>query len=233
MRPHIDPTQYAKQRQEQIARAQRLRDERKGRPVPENSGDSLDELAGPIRSEMPHAQPHAQNGSAQMSSPGLDSLDRATDGTSSSWRAERQRGGGADTDGARAPAQAERSALPPGWTEHRDRTSGKAYYHHAASKTTTWERPAPPAAAPSPRVPSRDVMQRDYNSWPSARRADDPPEGVAFARRGARDVTTINPNHGVSGRARCARYRELRDRLGRNHRAPTSGSGGNGRANRK
>ena len=88
MRPHIDPTQYAKQRQEQIARAQRLRDERKGRPVPENSGDSLDELAGPIRSEMPHAQPHAQNGSAQlMSSPGLDSLDRATDGTSSSWRA--------------------------------------------------------------------------------------------------------------------------------------------------
>ena len=34
MRPHIDPTQYAKQRQEQIARAQRLRDERKGRPVP-------------------------------------------------------------------------------------------------------------------------------------------------------------------------------------------------------
>ena len=187
MRPHIDPTQYAKQRQEQIARAQRLRDERKGRPVPENSGDSLDELAGPIRSEMPHAQPHAQNGSAQMSSPGLDSLDRATDGTSSSWRAERQRGAGADTDGARAPAQAERSALPPGWTEHRDRTSGKAYYHHAASKTTTWERPAPPAAAPSPRVPSKDVMQRDYNSWPSARRADDPPEGVAFARRGARD----------------------------------------------
>ena len=160
MRPHIDPTQYAKQRQEQIARAQRLRDERKGRPVPENSGDSLDELAGPIRSEMPHAQPHAQNGSAQMSSPGLDSLDRATDGTSSSWRAERQRGGGADTDGARAPAQAERSALPPGWTEHHDRTSNKAYYHHAASKTTTWERPAPggppvaawpvAAAAPAP-----------------------------------------------------------------------------------
>ena len=30
MRPHIDPTQYAKQRQEQIARAQRLRGEGRG-----------------------------------------------------------------------------------------------------------------------------------------------------------------------------------------------------------
>merc|ERR1719487_1951373 len=69
-------------------------------------------------------------------------------------------GVGADTDGARAPAQAERSALPPGWTEHHDRTNNKAYYHHAASKTTTWERPAPggppvaawpvAAAAPAP-----------------------------------------------------------------------------------
>ena len=35
--------------------------------------------------------------------------------------AERQRGGGADTDGARAPAQADSERLRRVWTEHHDR----------------------------------------------------------------------------------------------------------------
>ena len=34
------------------------------------------------------------------------------------------------------------STLPDGWTAHQDNSSGRTYYHHAASGTTSWERPA-------------------------------------------------------------------------------------------
>ena len=31
--------------------------------------------------------------------------------------------------------------LPPGWTEHLDRGTGRSYFHHAATNTTTRDRP--------------------------------------------------------------------------------------------
>merc|ERR1719247_2956666 len=31
--------------------------------------------------------------------------------------------------------------LPPGWTAHFDATRKRDYFHHAATKTSTWEKP--------------------------------------------------------------------------------------------
>jgi len=41
-------------------------------------------------------------------------------------------------------------ALPEGWAEHPDPGSGRTFYHHAASGTTSWEKPQPTPAAAVP-----------------------------------------------------------------------------------
>ena len=43
-------------------------------------------------------------------------------------------------------------ALPPGWAEHTDESTGTAYYAHAATRATSWDRPT---LAPPPMPPPR------------------------------------------------------------------------------
>lgn len=45
------------------------------------------------------------------------------------------------------PPAYEASTLPEGWKQYTDATSGKHYYHHAATNTTQWDRPHPHARA--------------------------------------------------------------------------------------
>ena len=43
-------------------------------------------------------------------------------------------------------------ALPPGWAEHKDESTGTAYYAHTATRETSWDRPTPaPPPMPAPR----------------------------------------------------------------------------------
>ena len=52
------------------------------------------------------------------------------------------------TQQAPPPAYAASVALPDGWKQYTDSTTGKPYYHHAATNTTQWDRPGPPQRPP-------------------------------------------------------------------------------------
>lgn len=72
--------------------------------------------------------------------------------------------------------------LPPGWTEHTDRNTGRKYYYNNNLHTSTWERPQNKAAFPCLyRVTSpAAVYPADLFSIP-----DDCPSTLTFKRRSA------------------------------------------------
>lgn len=49
------------------------------------------------------------------------------------------------------------TGLPPGWEEFRDDSTGRAYWHHAATGETTWVRPSAPSEPALPKVRTADA----------------------------------------------------------------------------
>ena len=51
--------------------------------------------------------------------------------------------------------------LPDGWEEHHDQQTGRAFYYHAATKTSTWERPSGDGAAAEDELPAGWTVHKD------------------------------------------------------------------------
>jgi hypothetical protein len=56
------------------------------------------------------------------------------------------------------------SVLAPGWEAMKDPTSGKSYYHHAASGDTAWDRPSVPIDADSANAEAHRAMEESEHA---------------------------------------------------------------------
>jgi hypothetical protein len=81
--------------------------------------------------------------------------------------------------------------LPPGWIEHLDRASGNPYFHHAATNTTTWDRPYAGALAPS--VTDLPSAAAPHDSGAKASVAEPLPVADAALRKSGAESSVAEP----------------------------------------
>ena len=69
--------------------------------------------------------------------------------------------GPADEDEAQVPKEGEPEpeALPDGWVEQIDPSSGRPFYFNDATQETTWDRPVESGESPTPKVESSDIAE--------------------------------------------------------------------------
>ena len=67
----------------------------------------------------------------------------------------------ADDEEYEADDDEDEAELPDGWEEHHDQQTGRAFYYHAATKTSTWERPSGDGAAAEDELPAGWTVHKD------------------------------------------------------------------------